>query len=220
MVRQVGLRLRTHWRTKTIGLSLGMTVFFAVYFRLLKHPIFPVTSMPLTSIDRFVGFQPETLPLYLSLWIYLSLAFGLLKSRRELLSVGAAAVALSAVGLGIFLVWPTAVPDLGINWASHPSFSFLKTVDASGNACPSLHVAFAVFSAIHLGRLLREMQAGAIVRLGNWLWCLGIVYSTLATGQHVAVDALGGAPLGAIFALPPFFRPATLADSAPTRDGR
>jgi len=212
-IRQVGARLRTHWLVKTIGLSVGMTAFFIVYFQLLQHPIFPVTIMPVTMVDRFIGFRPEALPLYISLWIYVPLACALLKSRRELLSYGLAAAALSAIGLGIFLLWPTAVPNLGTNWASYPSFSFLKSVDASGNACPSLHVAFAVFTAVRLDRLLREMRSPYFYRAGNWLWCLGIVYSTVATGQHVAIDVLAGAPLGATVAALPFFKSAATDNS-------
>jgi membrane-associated phospholipid phosphatase len=79
-------------------------------------------------------------------------------------------------------------------------FAFFKTADAPGNACPSLHAAFAVFTAVWIEHLLREMRAGRLVRALNWLWCLGILYSTLAVRQHVALDALSGAVLGATVA--------------------
>ena len=60
---------------------------------------------------------------------------------------------------------------------------------------------FAVFTAIWLARILRETGAGGGLRALNWLWCAGIVYSTLATRQHVALDAVAGAALGAAFAI-------------------
>ena len=198
LLRQLGVRLRTDWPAKTIGLTLGMAGFFAAYFRLLNHPLFPVTVMPLTAVDRLIGFQPWTLALYVSLWAYVPLGCILQESRRELRSYAAAALGLGAFGLASFLVWPTAVPVLRTDWAAHPSVAILKSVDASGNACPSMHVAFAVFTAICLGGLLRDLRAGSGVRAANWLWCLGIVYSALATGQHVVVDALAGAPLGGL----------------------
>ena len=47
----------------------------------------------------------------------------------------------------IFYIWPTAVPVANIDWSHYPNVDFLKKVDASGNACPSLHVATAIFSA-------------------------------------------------------------------------
>jgi membrane-associated phospholipid phosphatase len=91
------------------------------------------------------------------------------------------------------------VPDIA--WPEHSSISYLKAVDASGNAFPSLHVAFAVFTAVWLHRLLGELGAGGLVRALSWLWCLGIVYSTIATRQHVALDAISGAAMGAAGAL-------------------
>ena len=199
-LRQIGARVLTWWPAKMIGTSAGMTAFFVVYFWLLRHPLHPVTVMPLTAIDRLVGFRPEALPLYLSLWFYVSLAPALLINRRELVSYGLAAVALSAIGLGIFLLWPTAVPPPEVDWSQHPAVEFLKATDASGNACPSLHVAFAVFTAIWFARLLRQMDAGRLVRALNWLWCAGILYSTIAIRQHVSLDVLAGAALGATVA--------------------
>jgi membrane-associated phospholipid phosphatase len=130
-----------------------------------------------------------------------SLAPALLIDRRELVSYGLAAVGLSVIGLGIFLFWPTAVPRPDVDWSQHPAFAFLKSVDASGNACPSLHVAFAVFTAVWFERLLRQMGAGRLVRALNWLWCLGILYSTVAIRQHVSLDVLAGAVLGATVAV-------------------
>jgi membrane-associated phospholipid phosphatase len=59
-------------------------------------------------------------------------------------------------------------------------------------------VAFAVFTAMLFARLLREMRSGLLIRGLNWLWCLGIIYSTIAIRQHVALDAVAGIILGAI----------------------
>ena len=184
-----------------IGTALGMTLFFFAYFWVLHHPRFPVTTMPLTAVDRLIRFRPEALPLYLSLWFYVSLVPALLINRRELVSYVLAVVGMSVIGLGIFLRWPTTVFWPDADWSQHPAFAFLQSVDASGNACPSLHVAFAVFTAIWLGRLLRQMGAGRGASAGNWLWCLGILYSTVAIRQHVALDVLAGVGLGAIVAV-------------------
>jgi membrane-associated phospholipid phosphatase len=200
-LRQIGPRMYTRWPAKFIGTTLGMTAFFVVYFWLLHHPFFPITIMPLTAVDRWIPFWPGALVLYVSLWFYVSLAPALLTDRRELISYLLATALLSVIGLGIFLVWPTAVPVASPDWSRNPFFFMLQKVDASGNACPSLHVAFAVFTACWFQRLLREMQAGRVARALNWLWCLGILYSTIATRQHVAIDVLAGAILGAAVAV-------------------
>ena len=201
-LQQIGPRLRTLWLAKMIGMTLGMTAFFVAYFAILHHPLFPVTTVPLIAIDRMIGFRPEALPLYLSLWVYVSLVPALLKNRRELVSCGLAALMLSVVGLGIFVLWPTALPKFEIDWSRHSFLYFLKAADISRNACPSLHAAFAVFAGVWLAHLLRDMRAGRLVRALNWLWCLGILYSTVAVRQHVALDTLSGAALGAIVAVP------------------
>ena len=200
-LRRCGPRLLVFWLPKMLGTTLGMTAFFAAYFWVLHHPQGPVTVMPLTFIDRLVGFQPAALPLYFSLWVYVSLAPALVVDRRELLGYGVAAAALGVIGLGLFVLWPTAVPPVEVDWQQHPGFAFLKAADASGNACPSLHVAFAMFTAVWFEHLLRRLGAGRFARFLNWLWCLGILYSTLATRQHVSLDVLAGAALGAAVAV-------------------
>jgi membrane-associated phospholipid phosphatase len=200
-LHQAWVRGLKWWPAKVIGMTLGMTSFFAAYFWVLRHPLSPVTTMPLTAVDRLIRFQPEAVPLYFSLWFYVTLVPALLIDRREFVSYALAAVGISVIGLGIFLLWPTTVFWSDADWSQHPAFAFLRSVDASGNACPSLHVAFAVFTAFWLGRLLRQMGAGRGVSAFNWLWCLGILYSTVAIRQHVALDVLAGAGLGAAVAV-------------------
>ncbi|HTT13092.1 MAG TPA: phosphatase PAP2 family protein [Burkholderiaceae bacterium] len=199
-LRDLGRRLVTLWPIKATGTMCWIAGFFVAYFWVLRNPVAEVTVMPLTTMDRFVAFRSEALILYASLWVYVSLPPAILKNFRELFSYGAATLALSAIGLGIFLVWPTAVPPFEIDLAQHPSISLIKGVDLPGNACPSLHVAFAVFTSIWIDRILREMRSHRAVLIGNWVWCVSIVYSTLATRQHVVLDVIAGALLGAVVA--------------------
>jgi PAP2 superfamily. len=190
--------MRQHWLLKTVGISAFITVFFIAYFRLLKAPIFPVTVMPVTWLDHVIAFNPYALVIYLSLWIYVPIAPIAIADKRKLYALGWEAGGVAIVGLGIFLFFPTMIPALPIDWARYPGFEFLKTVDAAGNACPSLHVAFAVFTALRFDETLRELRARAVLHVGNWAWALGIVYSTLAIKQHVAVDAYAGTLLGVV----------------------
>ncbi|HEY1764606.1 MAG TPA: phosphatase PAP2 family protein [Opitutaceae bacterium] len=199
-LRQAGQRLRYRCFTKMFGTLIAMSAFFITYFHLLNNPRIKVTTVPTIFIDQWVVFMPWAVILYVSLWIYVLLVPAMLLDTRVMRSYLWACVALSVVGFGIFLLWPTAVPRSSIAWSKHASIFYLKTVDASGNAFPSLHVAFAVFTAIWLSRMLRTMGAGGIARSLNWLWCLGIIYSTMAIRQHVALDAISGAVLGGVAA--------------------
>jgi hypothetical protein len=189
-------RFRTDTLLKTVGTCLFMVLFFVGYFYLLKNPRVPPLVMPLTAIDRMMPFVPLALPIYVSLWVYVSLPPSLFETRREAISYALVTAGMCGAGLLCFLVWPTAVPPAPIDWMHYPGYASLKGVDAAGNACPSLHVASAVFSGIWLDRQLRHFGAGPIGRWSNAAWCAAIVLSTLATRQHVALDAAGGLTLG------------------------
>jgi membrane-associated phospholipid phosphatase len=197
-LRDASWRIRHRWYVKMGGTIVIMTAFFVVYFWLLNHSRSPVTVVPRIFVDRMIAFRPGALPLYVSLWIYVPLAPALLLRARDMKVYTIAVLVLSAIGFGIFIVWPTAIPKPDVDASMVSSIAYLKAVDASGNAFPSLHVAFAVFTAMLFERLLREMRSGLLLRALNWLWCLGIIYSTIAIRQHVALDAVAGIVLGAI----------------------
>ena len=194
--RQIAAVVFKHGVLKTVGIPAFIGLFFVAYFYLLKNPAYPTTEMPIVWLDRLIGFQPLALPLYLSIWVYVSLPPALLATRRELAVYVIAMAGTCLTGLIVFYFWPTAVPVANIDWAQSPDIAFLKGIDASGNACPSLHVATAVFSGIWLHHLLRRFGVPPWILVFSWVWCIGIVYSTLATRQHVAVDALAGLVLG------------------------
>jgi membrane-associated phospholipid phosphatase len=189
-----------HFLLKGVGTALFISLFFAAYFYLLKHPAYPVSVMPRTSLDQLIGFVPLALPVYLSLWIYVSLPPLFFTDRRELLHYGLAIALTCLSGLGVFYFWPTAAPAADIDWLKYPDMQFLKKIDAAGNACPSLHVATAVFSGVWLHHLLRGFSVPPWLLLLNALWCAGIAWSTLATRQHVAVDVMAGIALGSLAA--------------------
>ncbi|MDE2119552.1 MAG: phosphatase PAP2 family protein [Betaproteobacteria bacterium] len=178
-----------------------MALFFSAYFHLLRHPSGPVTTMPLTPLDAWIGFQPWALPAYLSLWVYVCLPAVLMQSRRELLRFGAGIGAVCAAGLAVFHVWPTRVPPMSAYYVGHPGFDLLRGIDAAGNACPSLHVASAVFAAAWLDDMLPRLGLGRHARLASAGWCALIVYSTMAVKQHVLIDVACGALLGTAGAL-------------------
>ena len=193
-------RMRRLFWLKSLGISAFMWLFFVAYFHLLRHPTHAPTVMPLTALDRFIEFQPAALAAYLSLWFYVGIAPALLLSITELIVYGLWAGALCLAGLACFYFWPTAVP--AVDLTGQTVFALLQGVDAAGNACPSLHVATAMFSAICLDRLLRTVGTPAALRWVNGLWFVAIAYSTLAVKQHVVVDVVAGMALGVVFALP------------------
>ncbi|VTU39183.1 PAP2 superfamily protein [Variovorax sp. PBL-E5] len=198
---EIWLRIRRHFALKLIGTTVFTWLFFIAYFQLLRHPVHAVTVMPLTALDHLIPFQPQLLFAYFSLWVYIGIAPGLQLTFQELVVYGLWVGALCLTGLGLFYVWPTQIPPLDLDAAGFPGFAMLQGVDAAGNACPSMHVAAAIFTAIRIEQVLREARTPAVLRLLNAAWFVAIAYSTLAVKQHVVLDAAAGALLGLAFAL-------------------
>ena len=185
---------------KFLGTSAFISLFFCAYLFLLKNPAFPVTTIPLTVVDQWIGFSPLALIPYLSLWLYCSFPVALMPTRARLLNFGFWIGAMCLLALSIFYWLPNAVPPASIDWEQYPGVAFLKGVDAAGNACPSLHVAAAVYSSFWLYWLVWELRLGWRVQSVQVLWGVAIVYSTMATKQHVSLDVLAGVVLGTVFA--------------------
>jgi hypothetical protein len=192
---------RRHLWVKVFGISGFMWLFFIAYFHLLRHPAGPVTVMPLTWLDHAIALQPGWLAAYVSLWVYVGIPPGLFLTLRGLIRYGLWVGSMCLTGLACFYFWPNAVPPHGVDLSGHAGFAVLQGVDAAGNACPSLHVASAAFSALWLQRQLAVLGAPRGWHLVNIAWFLAITWSTLATKQHVALDALAGLLLGGLFGL-------------------
>jgi membrane-associated phospholipid phosphatase len=194
-LRALWLRCKTLWPMKLVGNTVATLGFFPLYFWIMKNAG-QAWVLPLTAFDRLIAFWPALLPVYLSLWGYIALPVLLAKDKRELWSFSFGCAAMTAIALVVFWFMPTAIPNFTIDAVPGSSLAFLKTVDSAGNAFPSLHVSFSVFTCIVLARQLREVGAPAWLRVFNVAWAVGIVYSTMAVRQHVLMDVLGGLALG------------------------
>ncbi len=193
-------RARRFFVLKLLGTTVWTWLFFIAYFHLLRFPAHRVTQMPVTALDLWVPFQPQWLMAYVSLWLYVGIAPGLQRRFVELLAYGLWAGALLLTGLTLFYFWPTQIPPGTFDFKGFPGFELMKGVDAAGNACPSMHVAIAIFSAIWIECLLRWIGAPRWTRVLNAAWFAAIVYSTLGLKQHVLIDVIAGTLLGGAFA--------------------
>ncbi len=187
------------WPVKAIGTSVFMTLFFWCYFAVLRSHPGTAVEVPRLWLDDWIGFSPAAFPVYASLWIYVSLPPALMASFRTLATFGVWVGTLCALCLGIFWFWPTSTPPTPMNWDLYPGLAMIKGVDAAGNACPSLHVGSSVFSAMWLRRQLSDIAAPRWLQIGNVLVCAAIAWSTIATLQHVTLDVIAGAAIGAAF---------------------
>jgi membrane-associated phospholipid phosphatase len=191
-------RLASLFWLKTLGSTFAISSFFVLYFVILKHPVFTVRVMPVLPPDIWIPIMPSSVWVYFSLWIYICIPSSMMHQAGQLGAYLLGAFLTSVIGLSVFFFFPTAVPAWEIDWSQYRYLHFLKDSDASGNACPSLHVAFAVYSGFWLARMLRIVEVPWPFRIVNALWAVLIVLSTMTTKQHVLVDVLAGVLLGAL----------------------
>lgn len=199
--RQALARARVLWALKALGTVTFMPLFFWGYFGVLQNPLFPAKVMPLTPLDSWISFSPGAFGVYASLWLYVSLPPAFLPDLPTLLRYGFWISALCLFCLAIFWFWPTTIPPVGIDWEAHPQIGIIKGLDLSGNACPSLHVATAVFSAAWLQYIMKDIAAPRWLVSLNWMQCAAIIWSTMAVRQHVVVDVVAGIAVGVAFAI-------------------
>lgn len=197
--RQLFMRIATLWPLKALGTTAFMALFFWAYFSVMENPAAAPLVMPHLLLDRAIPFSTLAFPAYVSLWVYVSLPTALMPGFRPLLLLGLWSAAMCLFCLAIFWLFPTAVPPADIDWHLYPEMALIKGIDAAGNACPSLHVASAVFSAVWLERVLANVAAPAWLRWASGVQCLVIMWSTVATRQHVVLDVMAGALVGLIF---------------------
>ena len=142
--RRIARALRSHGALKGIGITLIMSLFFSAYFYLLHHPDGPVTTMPLTAPDRWIGFEPWALAPYLSLWAYVCLPAVLMHSRRELLRFGLGISVVCLAGL-LMLPWSSTTTSWKVCGPGLRPASTTTTGEVVTTAAPGLNTVISLF---------------------------------------------------------------------------
>ena len=199
---ELGMRARRSFVLTLIGTTVFIGLFFIGYFYVQRHPAYTPIMMPVTPLDLMIPFQPHALLAYVSLWIYVGAGPGLQRTFTELAVYSLWMGGLCITGLAIFYFWPTQTPPLTLDPSTVSAFAVLHRLDKAGNACPSMHVAVAIFTLARVDEVLRSTRSPLWLRLVNAAWFVVIAYSTLAVKQHVAPDVAASALLGLVFLVP------------------
>jgi membrane-associated phospholipid phosphatase len=188
-------RLRQQ-RARKVAVLLALSVGICIpYFSLQRVQLFPLRSVAQTALDDAIAFAPAGW-----IWVYLSIALlvplgPLLATRRDELARYAKGLALlCAVSFVAFLLFPVEGPRPG-GAAGSAAYDWIVSHDRTTNSLPSLHAGLAVYSLLFSYRVVRRdlARAGrALLAAAAVGWGILILYSTLATKQHQAVDLAGG----------------------------
>jgi len=168
-----------------------LAVVTTVYLGSNHFPVGEPRPLPLTGIDRALGWHAWTIWPY---WLLLVLApaFILAISERRILlaTLRAYAVAMSINAL-VWMAWPTCLPrhalPTGLDPATDAAWHLLHFLDGSNNCFPSGHITAPVIAVA--GYCAQHPHAR------RWAWPLAVLLfpSVITTGQHYAWDILGGA---------------------------
>lgn len=145
--------------------------------------------------DQLIPFNGNAVWIYMSIYLLMPIGPFLMNKRTEIARYAMGIVLIGALADIVFIFWPTVCPrpdPAGTVFA----YRTLVMIDNPFHACPSLHGAFAIFSALCAGRVLREMQKGFLWHGCVWLWAMLILLATLLTKQHMLADIVAGSALG------------------------
>ena len=192
----IAASIGANWSMK-IALTLALTAFFCFPYFTLQHVlVFPVRTLPLTTIDRAIGFNARWVGVYQSVYLLLLVVPWMTIQREELRKYAIGFIVLCTVGFLCFFFMPIRGPRPD-DEISNPMFRLLVWYDRPLNSFPSLHVALAVYTMLVAGTIdaaLPHSTRTRVLSLG-WLWTALVAYAALATKQHYAIDLPAGALL-------------------------
>ena len=190
----VAARLRSQLALKLFLLVVLNLVVYTPYIYLQHRQFFPVTTLAPTVLDRLIPFWPGTVWLYLSISLLMPIGPFLMKDRDRLFRYAAGIIVIATIASVIFFLWPTAIPRPAVH--NSTAYQWLVAIDQPYHAIPSLHAAFAVYSALCGLMVIREWDARKLWPMALWSWAALILLATLTTKQHMVVDLIAGSALG------------------------
>jgi membrane-associated phospholipid phosphatase len=188
--------LRAHWRYKLAVSAIISVVFWSAYLLAQRFPLGIVRPAPSLPVDAWIPFLPAAVYLYESLWAMQAVAPWLMRDLRDLRVYCRALFVILAVAVFIFVLWPTASPRPVCPASANALYRALIRVDLELNAFPSLHAAFALYSALGCRVVFKGLRCPARAMGVIWVWTAGILAATVLTKQHTVLDVAAGALLG------------------------
>jgi membrane-associated phospholipid phosphatase len=115
-------------------------------------------------------------------------------TRREMLWRYAKGVGLlSLISFAIFAAYPVASPRPQVQ-SNDGMLGVILALDGRLNAFPSLHAGFLVFTLGVAWTLFA--RRGFVITALVLTWAAGVMYATIATRQHYALDLAAGGAIG------------------------
>ena len=187
--REPPLHLRsTIYDLRPLKLLLSITLplyFFILYFGLERVVFFVPHQFELSRVDEAIRFDPRWTFVYQSLYVLLPMPW-LASSRDQLRRYAHGFFIITTISFVFFFAFQVEGPRPD-EMASDPFYQLLMRYDRNLNAFPSLHAALAVYTLLFLRRFVTRVEFVALA-----IWVVLMLYATVATKQHYAVDVVAG----------------------------
>jgi hypothetical protein len=179
----------------TLPLSyLFSKIFFSIYgLASLLAGIRGARSAFYFDWELSLPFVPAVALIYLSVPLVLALTPFVLRTWRDFLPFFVTLTAETVIAGLVFLVAPVTqgYPQRVASGAWAWLFQLADKLNLDYNEVPSLHVAFAITSALVFGR-----RCGVFGKTLFWMWAAAVVVSALLMHEHHVLDLAAGATLG------------------------
>jgi membrane-associated phospholipid phosphatase len=177
------------FRSKLL-LTIGLTLYFCLFYFTLQRLVFFVPrQFELSRFDEAVRFDPRWTLVYQSLYLLLPTPW-LASTHEQLRRYARGFFIVTIIGFLFFFALPVEGPRPD-QMADDRFYQLLITYDRNLNAFPSLHAALAIYTFLFALRILPRYRAAIAVAGGVWIAL--ILFATIVTKQHYAVDVVAGA---------------------------
>jgi len=167
-------------------LTVALLGYFCLFYFTLQRVVFFVPhQFQLSRIDLAIPFDARWTIVYQSLYLFLPMPW-LASSNEQLRRYARGFFIVTLISFAFFLVFPVEGPRPDI-MTSDPLYRLLLAYDRNLNAFPSLHAALAVYTFLFALRILSSKFA-----LAGSAWIALVLYATMATKQHYAIDVVAG----------------------------
>ncbi|GAB6195229.1 phosphatase PAP2 family protein [Lysobacter xanthus] len=187
--RPAPARLPAARRTAIVGTAVALNT--ALYLAINARAVDAPHLMQRSGLDAALGWHAWTIwPYWLLLLLAPWLALGIRGREAFTATFRAYAIALG-LNATLWLAWPTRLPraplPTGLDPLTDAAWRVLHALDGPANCFPSGHVTLPLVVAA--GWSLEHRRGAPAL----WLLLVALVPTIVTTGQHVLLDAAGGA---------------------------
>jgi len=158
------------------------------YFLLEYFPVFPIHLLKPSSFDDLIQFNDVSIWGYQSLYLYILIRAFSIQEKNNLIDFAATFTLAAWLSFVVFFFYPTLCPrpnPTNTHWMYSEFIKYEKPL----NAFPSMHVSLVLTSFIFT---LNDKKVNVLIKILGGIWTLWIIFSTLQSKQHVALDIVGG----------------------------